>query len=285
MPEPAARLDRAVRDLAGRMAVVLGDVGPDDETVRFLGGLAEGADPVGPLLDLPRPGDLHPVDRLIRRLAPSDLEVGLLVLAGMAHQHEGLAAVLRTLHPLGQPDATVGLAGLLAGAGALGDGPVGRDDLRRVAVAGVLPRAGLLVVDGSGPLDERSLRVVDGLWEVLLDLPSWPPGVHAGAAAGSRQRPGRLVRDPGRPRARRRPGARRRRGPRRHRRPSRSRRRAPRRRRDRVGRRSRASSRWRSTHRPRRGRPCSPRSLAAGIPCWSSTERLLTSTSRSSRGP
>ena len=40
------------------------------------------------------------------------------MLAGLAEEHEGIAATLRTLHPTGEPRPTLGLAALV-----LGDGP------------------------------------------------------------------------------------------------------------------------------------------------------------------
>src|SRR5215207_3470506 len=58
-------------------------------------------------------GDPHPLDRLTAGLGLSGTEVELLILAGMAEENEGHAAVLRSLHPRGEPRATVGLAAQL----------------------------------------------------------------------------------------------------------------------------------------------------------------------------
>jgi hypothetical protein len=178
-----APLDAAVARLAGRLAAVLDAVGGDAATVAFLRAHAAGAPPAtagdGTCLDLPRPGAPDPVHRLVGALRPDPAEVDLLVLAAAPHHHEGLAAVLRDLHPLRLPWPTVGLAGLLAQHGALGAAPPGsRGTVRALLLDGALAGAGVLTVDDTGPFSERSLVLPPLLWEALTgaDRP-WPAPV------------------------------------------------------------------------------------------------------------
>src|SRR6478736_6377015 len=51
-----------------------------------------------------------PFDRLARMLGLVPAERDLLLLAGLAEEHEGYDAVLRTLHPRGEPYPSAGLA-------------------------------------------------------------------------------------------------------------------------------------------------------------------------------
>src|SRR5690349_10569212 len=110
-PRPAGpprpdRWDAAAARLAGRLAVVVEELG-DPNGARFLEGLADGVPAAlsvhGDCLGLPSGGAREPIDRLVSALRPSPPELDLLVLAGLAHHHEGAAAVLRSLHPAGQP--------------------------------------------------------------------------------------------------------------------------------------------------------------------------------------
>ena len=71
------------------------------------------------------------LDRLVERYGLSPIECDLLVLAGLAEEHEGIAATLRTLHPTGEPRPTLGLAALV-----LGDGPEARHQLRGLVAEG-----------------------------------------------------------------------------------------------------------------------------------------------------
>src|SRR5262245_18279709 len=54
-------------------------------------------------------GEIHPLDRVARSMSLSPEDVELLLFAGLSEEHEGLAAILRTMHPRGEPRATVGL--------------------------------------------------------------------------------------------------------------------------------------------------------------------------------
>jgi AAA+ superfamily predicted ATPase len=183
----AGALDDAVSRLAGRLATALDALGGDEPAVGFLHGYAQYAparQPAdGTCLDLPVPGTAEPVHRLFAALRPLPLEIDLLVLAAAAHHHEGIASVLRGLHPEGRPWPTAGLAGVLAEAGALAAGEHGRGGARilvRTALTeGILVHAGVLALDGDLPFSERRLSLPPLLWETLVhrgDTGSWPAG-------------------------------------------------------------------------------------------------------------
>src|SRR3954449_1009935 len=184
-------LDDAVARLGARLAGVLRALkgAGHDADAAFLQGHADqapaGQPADGSCLDLPRPGAEQPVHRLFAALGPDPLEIDLLVLAASAHHHEGIASVLRGLHPEGRPWPTVGLAGLMAEFGALAataraDAPgTGRAAVRAALAHGTLVRSGALAVGGDGPFSERTLTLDPLLWAELADSTSeggWPPG-------------------------------------------------------------------------------------------------------------
>lgn len=164
---PAERLEGEVGALAGRMADVLGAAGwapgLSEEAVRFLRAYAGAAPAPSPA----RSPDA--LDRLAGGLRLSRFEVDLLLLAGMPEVHEGLAAVLRSLHPRGEPRPTAGLA-----ARVLCDGPAERLLLRGALECGTLVRAGALRLPGEAPFFERSLVLAEALWSALCGLDAWP---------------------------------------------------------------------------------------------------------------
>jgi ATP-dependent 26S proteasome regulatory subunit len=178
----APRLDRALARLAGRLAEALEQVGGDPASVAFLRSQAApvsaGRASDGTCLDLLAGGHVEPVDRLVTRLALPPIECDLAVLAALAHQHEGTAAILRGLHPQGHPWATVGLAGTLAELGLLA-GARSRAEVGAALGHGRLARARAVVVEGDGPFPERSLRLGPLLWEALTGLDGWPVGCEA----------------------------------------------------------------------------------------------------------
>lgn len=110
-------------------------------------------DPAGPLAALGTRFDLRPVD------------VDLVVLAGMSEQHEAYSWLLARLHPAGAPWPSVGLAAQL-----LCRGPAERARFTERLFAGPATKAGLLSVDGEGPLFERTLRLPPGMWWLLAGL-------------------------------------------------------------------------------------------------------------------
>jgi ATPase family protein associated with various cellular activities (AAA) len=170
------RIDAALDAMVSRLARALDAVG-DEQAARFLRSLAPdltapAAD--GGVLGLPQ-GGLQPVDRLIKALGIGATERDLLVLSLVGHRHEGVAAILRGLHPEGRPWATLGLAATLADQGCL-SGVTSRAQLRGALNVSVLLRYGALVIEGDGPMPERSLRPAPHLWEALTGLDGWPAG-------------------------------------------------------------------------------------------------------------
>ena len=180
----SARLAREVGLLAGRLARFLdvslrGAEGAVADSNQFLQALFEAVAEGRPLDAWPRdpltraPGDeLHPLDRLARALALTPAELELLLLGGMSEEHEGLAAVLRTLHPRGEPRATVGLAAQLF-CGEQGE----RWVLRHLLETSAVVTSGALRVTGDAPFFERSLQPAEALWAVLHGCDVWPAAV------------------------------------------------------------------------------------------------------------
>lgn len=116
------------------------------------------------------PGDRQqPLDRLAARHRLSPAEVDLVLLAGLAEEHEGIAATFRTMHPYGEPRPTIGLAALI-----LGGSPTARSELRAVVTGGRAVRKRLLQLRGAGPFFERSLVLAEALWESLHGFDAWP---------------------------------------------------------------------------------------------------------------
>ncbi len=99
----------------------------------------------------------------------TETEVDLVLLAGLADEHEGLAATFRSTNPAGEPRPTAGLAALLPGGGV-----EARHDVRTLLTGGAAVRHGLLHVAPGGTFFERSLLLPDGVWETLRGLDGWP---------------------------------------------------------------------------------------------------------------
>jgi ATPase family associated with various cellular activities (AAA) len=152
----------------------------------------------------PVPGARSPLDSLTARLGLTNTERLLVVLAGLAEEHEGLAGTLRSLHPLGEPRPTVGLSALV-----LAESGVDRIEVRRLLGEGSAVRLGVLRITGSSGLFERSLTLADQLWVALHGVDSTPPGLQridlGPASAGLDawlddelvQRAGQVIRDGG----------------------------------------------------------------------------------------
>src|SRR5574341_2119618 len=109
------RLTSEVAILAGRLAEMLACTGHADGE-SFLKSLyysVHGGTPVSQWEDDPlgrfEEGEEHPLGRLARLFGWDALDVDLVLLAGMAEEHEGLAAVFRALHPRGDSRASAGL--------------------------------------------------------------------------------------------------------------------------------------------------------------------------------
>ncbi|WP_224242776.1 ATP-binding protein [Hyalangium gracile] len=114
----------------------------------------------------------HPLDRIATALRLAPVEADLLLLSGMPEQHEGLCAVLRSLHPRSEPWMSVGLAAQL-----LCRSTEERLLLREVLETGPAIRAGLMRMTGEAPFFERSLVPSESLWSALHGFDVWPAGL------------------------------------------------------------------------------------------------------------
>lgn len=185
-------LTRRAGRVASRLADVVERTGGDDQARRAAAFLREWVATAGhPPLAVVRVGNGSgpPLDRLAARLDLASVEADLLLLAGLAEEHEGIAQTLRALHPTGEPRPTVGLA-----VHVLAD-DADRDTLHRVLQEGSAVRSGALVVPGQAPFFERSLLVADGLWAALhghhrlpaalapVPVPAAPAGLSRWAAS------------------------------------------------------------------------------------------------------
>lgn len=180
----SARITRETGLLAGRLSQLIAASLPHGESSvaegqAFLQALFESIAEGKPLsawspnpLDRRPKGEPHPLDRLIDRLSLSQAEVELLLLAGLSEEHEGLAATLRTLHPRGEPRATVGLAAQL-----LCNDKLDRRAFRELIETSAVVRSGVLRVTGEGSLFERSLQPAEALWPALHGIDVWPAAV------------------------------------------------------------------------------------------------------------
>ncbi|HYN56441.1 MAG TPA: ATP-binding protein [Motilibacterales bacterium] len=172
--QTSRHLTAQVADIADLLANVVHGIGSSDPaaaaTIDFLRTWAAQARmsvAPGPVLGRGR----EPLDRLVDAFGLSPAERRLVLLAGLAEEHEGLAGTLRSLHPLGEPRPTVGLAALL-----LGEEGVDRAEVRRLLSAGAAVRHGVLRLSGSAGLFERSLSLAFPLWEVLHGVDAAPAG-------------------------------------------------------------------------------------------------------------
>ncbi len=113
-----------------------------------------------------------PAYRLIAGLGLSLLEVELLILAGLAEEHEGFADIFRTLHPTSQPQVTLGLAAQL-----LCSQTSQRKQLREAIESNPAVLRGLFVTDVESPLFTRGLRLAEQVWSLLKGVDAWPQKV------------------------------------------------------------------------------------------------------------
>ncbi|HKP86449.1 MAG TPA: hypothetical protein VJZ26_10145, partial [Blastocatellia bacterium] len=180
----SARITREVGILAARLANFLASSLPRAE-----GALAEGQAFLRAMYELVcegRPlsawsrhplerkplGAPHPLDRLAESLELTPIEIELLLFAGLGEEHEGLAAILRSLHPRNEPRTTVGLAAQLF----LPDQSC-RPAFREVMETSAVVKSGALGLIGDGPFYEHSLQLADSLWSALHGLDVWPAAV------------------------------------------------------------------------------------------------------------
>lgn len=158
-------LSAAVARIGLRLAAVLdGLPGLTDESRAFLQRLPAGD--AGP--------QAEPLRRLAAGLRLAPLELDLLLLAGLPEEHEGYAALLRQLHPQGEPRPTAGLA-----ARVLCRDEAARRLLREAVERGAAVRAGALVAARDAPFFERSLLPGEALWSALHGVDVWPSAARA----------------------------------------------------------------------------------------------------------
>ncbi len=183
-PTAGQRLHLAGLRMAGRLAALLEELEPDSQKAPFLRLLAEEAGPGatdGSVLSRPVATDVQPIDRVAARLGLDALDLDLLVLAGLPGEREGLASVVRDLHPEHRPVATGGLAAALAEAGLIGSGlaagppTVRRETVRERLAAGVLGRSGVVRLDRAAPFSEAAIVPGPAVWEALRGEDLWPP--------------------------------------------------------------------------------------------------------------
>ncbi len=188
--EVSERLSLETGILAGRLARFLVTALPSSDNalqsgLGFLQAFFESVAGGRPLesfsrnpLDRAPDGEEHPLDRLAHSLSLTPEEIELLLLAGLSEEHEGLAALLRSLHPYAESRATVGLAAQL-----LHGDLTNRRVFRNTIQSSVLLKSRALLLTGDGPLFERSLQLAEGLWSVLHGIDVWPSAVRTPEAA------------------------------------------------------------------------------------------------------
>jgi len=112
-----------------------------------------------------------PLARLRDGYGLHDLEIELMLLAGLPEIHEGYADLLRSVNPNNQARVATGLAAQMLC-------PHGqREELEQLLLAGPAVRGGLLQVSGDGPLFTRQLVLAECLWQVLHGIDAWPAEV------------------------------------------------------------------------------------------------------------
>jgi len=176
----AEYLARQVALMSGRFATMLSatSVSRDDPVpagIEFLRAQARSANGAQELSARIANGErelTQPIGRIAAMYDFAPAEVDLLVLAGMAEEHEGFASLFRTLHPRGEPRPTAGLAAqLLCGSAHE------RMVLRELMITGAAERSGAIQLTGDVPFFERSLQLADALWPALAGMKVWPAGI------------------------------------------------------------------------------------------------------------
>ena len=175
----SAQLSREVGLLAGRLARMLADSPVARETpvaagIDFLRTVAAVAPSTSALSERIARGVIDcetPLERVACAYALAAVEVDLLLLAGMAEEHEGFASLFRALHPTGAPRPTVGLAAQL-----LCTSTRERHAVRELLAAGAAVGSGALVLgaEGAAPFFEQSLLLGDAVWPTLAGVETWP---------------------------------------------------------------------------------------------------------------
>lgn len=169
-------LAREVAVVAARLASLLEQALPADgalaQAQSFLRAVADSAGSPDDARAKPprdRPLARSPLHRLGAALGLANVELDLIILAGLTDEHEGFAGILRSVHPRNEPYATVGLAAQL-----FCRSPAERELFRFTIETGAAIRSGALRVENERPFFERSLYAMERLWSVLNGLDVWP---------------------------------------------------------------------------------------------------------------
>lgn len=181
---PSERLRMETGLLAGRMAALLrsrfsGNETPVASALAFLdhaytevnSGKAQSVWEVN-ALERQSKGKPHPLDRLVFGFNLTPLEFEIIILTGMAEEHEGYAEIFRTLHPLTKPHPTPGLTAQL-----LCQNDNERRFLRELLETGAAVSTGIIGMGNDEPFFDRSLVLADQLWSVLHGIDAWPNGI------------------------------------------------------------------------------------------------------------
>ncbi|MBB3063123.1 ATP-binding protein [Microbulbifer rhizosphaerae] len=180
-PEKLPMLKRELAIMAGRFARLLrrrfaDDVSPVSVSLNFLEYRYREACGDTPLSDWQ--GDCReriatdpqsPLNLLVQRLHLELLQVEMLLVAGLAEEHEGYADIFRSLHPGGLPRPTLGLVAQLLC-------PQGQQRARlwELIESTAGNRFPLFTGDAGQPFFTRSLGLQEGIWPHLLGIEVWP---------------------------------------------------------------------------------------------------------------
>jgi len=159
-------LSHEIARLAGRLGDFLAATFPQAEGVLLQNLAFLRANAQAPRRPCSPAKETEPLEQLTGPLALTQSEVDLVLLAGMPEEHEGYAAVLRSLHPRGEPRPPAGLAAQL-----LHDGS--RVEFRSWFETSSVRRLGIVRVTGTSPFFERSLELADDLWPALHGIQVW----------------------------------------------------------------------------------------------------------------
>lgn len=193
--DASRRLHRAAAHLAGVIAEVAAstaEAGAEREAVAVLRSISaawsEGSSVDSRQADLREAEETDPIDRVAAVFGLDDLDLELLLLGALPEVHEGIAAALAALHPLGLPSVSPGLVVTLLDTGSLRTPPPvseidGRHLVRSALRVGRLATSGLVQLRGSAPLSraddafwQQAMYVESSVWECLLGIDRWPDG-------------------------------------------------------------------------------------------------------------
>jgi hypothetical protein len=110
----------------------------------------------------------QPLDKFSRLLGLPSEERKLIVLAGMAEEHEGYSAGFAAIHPRQEPRPTVGLFARLIFA------DISRKACLQLLESTLLIRLGVVQIAGDGPIPEKNITLCPKLWQVLHRIDTWP---------------------------------------------------------------------------------------------------------------